>query len=146
MLYPVKVKKVGASYIASFEHANGRFQGACEAATKKEVLQEAIGLLQAMITSAVQEGELVPMPDSCQSGNHKVSISAKLGMKVLLNNTLITSGKSKSQIGRNMNKTPTQIGRIFNPEHNSTMDEMEAALSAMGYHLDLRLSDLRLAA
>jgi antitoxin HicB len=140
MLYPVKVKKVQGSYVVSFDHSNGRFQGACEGATKEEALAEAKGLLIAMIASAIEDGEQVPMPDTCQRGTDRVSVTATLGMKIILHNLLITSGTTKAELARRMGKQPNWMQRIFDPYHESRTDSMEAVMEVMGGHFDLKLA------
>lgn len=74
MRYPVFIEKIENDYVATISHPNGRFQGACEGKTRAEVKAEAEKLLVAIIISALKNGDEVPAPYTCNSGNAYVEL------------------------------------------------------------------------
>lgn len=78
MRYPVTISMIENEYVATISHPNGRFQGACSAASKKAVLKEAEKMVEAVIASALQHDEDIPHPSECDAGNDSVVLSDRL--------------------------------------------------------------------
>jgi len=83
MRYPVLIEKSEDGYIATISHPNGRFQGACEAASRSAVKAEAEKLLVAIIISALKNGDEIPAPQSCYAGNAYVTLPLQKAVKAI---------------------------------------------------------------
>lgn len=140
MRYPVTVEKIEGEYIATISHPNARFQGVCSGANKQGALQEAQELLAAMIASAMTDGEDIPTPESCTKGNAWVLIPPMLSLKADIYHEMRSKRRRKADLVRAMGQEyRKQVDRILNPAHRSTLSQLEAAASALGKQIEIRL-------
>ena len=140
MRYPITVEKIDGEYVATLGHKNGRFQGACSAATKDAVMIEAEQMVEAMVASALADGEEVPEPKSCRRGNDYVVLPALLAAKVSLFIEMQKQGKRKADLARAMGVNQKQIDRMFAPDHASVLSQLAAAAESLGRKLEVRLT------
>lgn len=139
MRYPVMIEKDEGEYIATISHPNGRFNGACAAETKGEAEAQLRALIEAMIASAIKDGDDIPDPASCDKGNAWVVVPPNLAIKAQIYSAMRDSGTKKADIARELRIRPSQVDRILNPTHNSTLDQLAAAASVLGKHIDVTL-------
>ncbi len=137
MKYPVTIEKVDKNYVASISHKNGRFQGACEGSSRKDTIEELAKLVAAMVASAINDGEEVPTPASCDSGNFYITLPLMISAKAMLHNEWLKSGKRKADIARAMHMNQRQVDRIFDPAHRSTIGQLEQAALVFGKRMNL---------
>ncbi len=140
MRYPVQIEEVDGSYVATINHPNGLFQGATEGATFAEASDAARVLLGAMIAEAMTAGDPVPSPSECEPGNAWIAISPMIAAKAGIHNEMLLSKKRKADIARSMGVDQKQVDRILNPNHRSTLEQLEGAAKALGKHLELKIA------
>lgn len=140
MFYPINVYKEDGEYIAALSHPNERFQFACSGATRLEVLEVARDMLAATLASALRDGDIIPPPEECDSGNVKLILPPSLSAKVAIYQEMRQQGKRKADIARALGVNQKQIDRVLNPAHNSALIQLQAAAQALGKTLDVRLA------
>lgn len=140
MHYPAHIYKEDGEYIVTISHPDGRFQGVASGATKKDALQEAEGLLVAMLASALKDGDEIPAAEECDTGNIRIILPPMLSAKALLYREMKKQGKRKATIARMLGVNQKQMDRVLNPNHRSTLQQLQAAAEALGKTLDVRLA------
>lgn len=140
MRYPILIEKIDGEYIATISHPSGRFQGACSSATKAEVKLEAEKMIEAVIASALADGEEIPNSKDCNSGNDYVILPALLSAKVALFIEMRKQGKRKADLAKMLGVNQKQIDRMFSPVHASVFAQLQAAAEALGKKLEVRLA------
>ena len=140
MRYPVKIEKIEGEFVATISHPEGRFQGVCAGATRDETMAQLGKLIAAMVVSAIKNGDTIPAPSTCEHGNAWVMLPPILSAKTALYSEMKNTGKRKADIARALNLNQKQVDRILDPQHNSTLSQLEAAANSLGKHLDVRLA------
>ena len=109
---------------------NGWSQGE----TRDEALAQAEDLLDEMILGSMAHNEDVPAP-SPPKGRPVVSLPALTAAKFEAYRAMRAAGLSKRQLAERLGWQPSQITRLFDGRHASRLDQIEAALRALGRRL-----------
>lgn len=117
-----------------------------EAITQGDSEQEAIDcacdVLQMALATYVERGIDVPAPRKLR-GKHwrTVPLPALTEAKLSLYMAMRHVGVSKADLARRLRCRKPEVDRLLDPEHPSALDEIEAALKAVGKRLVLSLRD-----
>ena len=109
---------------------NGWSQGE----THAEALAQAEDLLEEMILGMMSHNEDVPMPSPAQ-GRPLVTLPALTAAKLETYRAMREAGLSKSALAARLGWRPSQVTRLFDGRHASRLDQIEAALAALGRRL-----------
>ena len=60
-------------------------------------------------------------------------------MKVLLLNEMIAQNVRPAELARRLHTTPQEVNRLTNVRHTTRIDDIAAALRALGKHLEMRV-------
>ncbi|MFA9209181.1 MAG: type II toxin-antitoxin system HicB family antitoxin [Yersinia sp. (in: enterobacteria)] len=135
MRYPVKLQKDGDGYFVSFPDIP-------EALTQGETREEALEMARDALVTAFdfyfEDNRQVPLPSDF--GDDLVSVPASVWAKVLLLNTMLETGITNAELARRMGLKPQEVQRIVTLGHNTKIDTVEAALTALGKRLELSVS------
>jgi antitoxin HicB len=140
MKYPVKLEYSDGEYVAVISHPNARFQGACAGKTETEACGQLGKLIEAIIASAIKDGDDIVDPKTCHKGNRWVYVSPLIAAKAAIYTEMRRTGKRKADMVRALRMDAKQIDRILDPSHRSTLPQLEAAALSLGKHIDLRLA------
>jgi antitoxin HicB len=110
--------------------------------TPEEVESRAVEAIEAGIAGAIKMRVQVPLPSAFEEGEKDAPLSTLIGMKVLLWNTMLSRGLSKSALARDMGVQPNQVDRIFDIDHNTSLEQLDRTASALGLFWDLGLDSL----
>jgi antitoxin HicB len=108
--------------------------------TVDEALREAVDGLESAIDIYFDERRPVPAPSKAERGQAMVALPALVASKVLLHNEMLAQGVKKAELARRLNIAPPNVERIFNVRHKTRIETIEAALSALGKRLDVRVA------
>lgn len=108
----------------------GRSQGENE----DEALRQAEDLLEEMVLGAMAHNEDVPQP-SAASGRPVVRLPALTAAKLEAYRAMRAAGLNKRQLAHRLGWRPSQVTRLFDGRHASRLDQIEAALAALGRRL-----------
>jgi antitoxin HicB len=112
--------------------------GVTQAETLKEAQAMAEDLLKCLIREAVTAGQpLPPAPKHRGKQYHAVSLPALASAKTELYRAFCVSGLRKAEFARRVGIAKTNVERLFDLNHASRLDQIEAAFHALGKRLDL---------
>jgi antitoxin HicB len=69
-----------------------------------------------------------------------IELSVSLSAKVLLLNEMVSQNVRPAELARRLNTTPQAVNRLTDLRHTTRIDGIEAALRALGRHLEIRLA------
>ena len=123
------------------------FRDVPEAITEGDTLDEAEAMaLDALVTAMdfyFDGGRPVPTPSKAKAGERIVALPASVAAKVHLLNARLASGMKSADIARAMGNKPQELARVFDLKHATKIDTIAAALAAMGYDLELKVSAVK---
>jgi antitoxin HicB len=106
-----------------------------EGDSRDEALLRAEDALESALAMYVAAKEPLPTPSSAQAGEALVALSA-LGMaKAALYEAMREQGVGRAELARRLRWHLPQVNRVLDLRHASKMEQLEAALAALGLRL-----------
>lgn len=116
--------------------------GVAEGDTVEEALENARDVLDIIFSTAIEDNEQIPAPGKPRKGDYLVSPPTATYIKYLLWQTAKQKEMRRIDIARAMHVKPAQVDRIFDINHGSRIEQLEAAAAAMGKKLVIDLQDI----
>jgi antitoxin HicB len=112
---------------------NGWSQGE----TRDEALAQAEDLLEEMILGHMAESEDIPLPTppDVADDRPRVALPALVAAKLEAYRAMRAAGLNKRQLAERLGWRPSQVTRLFDGRHASRLEQIEAALAALGRRL-----------
>ncbi|HID00392.1 MAG TPA: type II toxin-antitoxin system HicB family antitoxin [Piscirickettsiaceae bacterium] len=82
----------------------------------------------------------IPLPSSKQHGQQALYVPTTVAAKIHLYNEWLRSGLSKRELAERMGVKPPALIRLFNFRYRSRVESIEAALDALGKHLEIAVT------
>jgi antitoxin HicB len=115
-----------------------------EAATfgddENDALFRAADALETVLAARIDDREDIPLP-SPAAGRPRVILPGLTAAKVLLYRAMREVGVHKADLARRLGWHGPQIDRLLDLNHASRLDQIEAALAALGKRLSIDLAD-----
>jgi len=108
--------------------------------TRVEALAHAIDALETALSIYVDDRRPLPKP-SPPRGRPTVTPSLQARMKLELYQAMRRRNLRKSELARRMGVHAPQVDRLLDLTHASRIDQIEAALTALGQRLDVATRD-----
>ena len=108
--------------------------GVTQADTREDALAQAADLLETMVANYMTEGWDLPEPSGA-AGRPLVRLEPLVAVKVEVYRAMHAQGISKAELARRIGISPQQAQRLFDIHHASRLDQIEAALAALGRRL-----------
>jgi antitoxin HicB len=102
---------------------------------EQHALQEAVDGIETTLSIYVDERKVIPEASAPESGEHVVYLPAVTVAKIALWNAMMDRGMRKADLCRLLGVSQTQGDRLVDFLHTSKMDQIEAALAALGKRL-----------
>lgn len=142
LTYPVQLdpEEDGRGVTISFpdlfvEHRGIHYAGGySHAASREDELNVAADLLATVLCNLYAEGVPIP-PPSPSKGRPIVSLDPLTAAKLELWRALYEADITQAELARRLGIAPQQVARLFNLDHASRIDQIEAALRALGRRL-----------
>lgn len=83
----------------------------------------------------LEDNRKLPEPSQPLEDEVLVEVPSSVMVKVLLLNSMVESNLRPADLARKMNKRPQEVTRILNLKHNTKIDTLAQAFSAMGKNL-----------
>ena len=99
---------------------------------RDEALARAVDALEEAVAARMYDREDIPMPSQ---GADCVALPALITAKIMLYQGMREQGIGKAELARRLGWTLTQVDRAMGINHRSRLDDMDAALRAVGQHL-----------
>jgi antitoxin HicB len=93
-----------------------------------------------VLTARIDDREDIPSP-SPAAGRPCAALPALTAAKVLLYRAMREAGVRKADLARRLGWHGPQIDRLLDLNHASRLDQIEAALAALGKRLTIDLAD-----
>ncbi|MGH6924203.1 MAG: type II toxin-antitoxin system HicB family antitoxin [Propylenella sp.] len=114
-----------------------------EVATFGENLEDAMchgrDAIEEAIAARISDGLAIPAPHSGPSKRgdkgYRVQLSALSFLKAMLYRICKSQGVSRAEMARRLGWHREQVDRLFRLDHNSRLDQLEAAFKAVGVDL-----------
>lgn len=104
---------------------------------REEALAQAVYALEEAIAARIHDGEEIPKPSSGPDG---VALPSLTAVKVMLYQGMKEQGIGKAELARRLGWHLPQVDRALNLRHRSRLDQMDAALNAIGRSLHVSVS------
>lgn len=138
MLYPVNLTKdTNGQFLATVPDVP---EVAAVGGNEAEALRDTVHALETALDFYFDDRRPVPLPSKAKRGQATVSLPAMVASKVLLHNEMVAQNVRKAELARRMHIAPPNVERIFNLKHNTKIETVEAALAALGKHLEVRVA------
>jgi antitoxin HicB len=105
-----------------------------------DALLRAVDALETVLAARIDDREEIPLP-SPAAGRPCVALPALTAAKVLLYQAMAEAGVRKADLARRLGWHGPQVDRLLDLDHASRLDQIEAALAALGKRLTIDLSD-----
>jgi antitoxin HicB len=105
-----------------------------------DALLRAEGALETVLAARIEDREDIPLP-SPAAGRACAVLPALTAAKVLLYRAMREAGVRKADLARRLGWHGPQIDRLLDLDHASRLDQIEAALAALGKRLTVDLAD-----
>jgi antitoxin HicB len=109
-------------------------EGWSQGDTREQALEQAADLLETMVANYMAEGWDLPEP-SRAAGGPLVPLAPLVAAKAELYRAMRKAGITKAELARRIGVSPQQAQRLFNIHHASRLDQIEAAMRALGRRL-----------
>ena|ERR1700678_2140366 len=136
--YPVSLKEAAEGGFVV------RFPDVPEAITQGEDKAEALARARDALETALEfytdKGEMVPAPRKARRGQHVVRPAALFCMKLAIHQAMRDEKVRKTELALRLNSHMMQVDRLLNLHHDSRMDQIEAALSALNRKMSVSVA------
>ena len=98
-----------------------------------DALDHAKDAVLTALDGRIRNRQAIPAP--VDRGEPAVMLSALVDVKIALHNAMIEADVRKAELGRRLKASPPTIDRLLDLDHGSKLDQLEAALAAVGLEL-----------
>lgn len=102
---------------------------------RDEALAGAVDALEEAIAARIHDGRDIPSPSH---GREVAVLPTLTAVKVMLYQGMREQGIGKAELARRLGWHLPQVDRVLDVQHNSRMDQLDAAMGAIGKHLHVR--------
>lgn len=104
---------------------------------RDDALMHAVDALEEVIAARMHDGRDIPEPSP---GEERAVLPTLTAVKVTLYRTMRSQGVGKAELARRLGWHMPQVDRVLDLQHHSRMDQMDAALGAVGTQLQVSAS------
>jgi antitoxin HicB len=108
--------------------------GVTQGDNREEALAQAADLLETMVANYMAEGWDLPDPSPAR-GRPLVRLAPLVAAKAELFRAMRNAGIDKAELARRIGIAPEAVDRLFSIHHKTGLDQIEAALAALGRRL-----------
>ena len=105
---------------------------------RAEALARAADALEEAIAARIHRSEGIPSPSA---GDDRAVVPTLTAIKVILYQGMREQGIGKAELARRLGWHLPQVDRVLDVRHRSRLDRMDAALGAIGRHLEVSAKD-----
>jgi antitoxin HicB len=134
LAYPVQIRKDGAEYMARFPDFG---IGVTHGKTEEDALRWSEDLLEEIIAGYMASGRAIPRPSPARR-RPVVFLPPLTAAKVALYRAMQEAGLRKPQFAARLKWSARRVEALFDLRRETPLDEIEAALRAVGQRLDIR--------
>jgi antitoxin HicB len=134
--YPVNLAPDGDTVLVTFPDVP---EAITFGETEEEALRQAVDALETALSFYVDDRKPLPVP-SVRHDLPTIRPSALECIKLGIYQEMLNQGIRKAELARRLGWKGPQIDRLFDLEHASKFDQLEAAAHALGKHIEVTLT------
>jgi antitoxin HicB len=112
-----------------------------DGADEAEALAEAADCLSEALAGRINRGEDIPPPSRLRRGRHWVAPEPTIALKAALYSALRTRRMTVADLARRLDIDARKAARLIDPRAASRLNDLEVALSALGYAIAIELHE-----
>ena len=112
-----------------------------DGAHKAEALTEASDCLSTALAARIVNDENIPSPSQLRPGQYLVAPDATMALKAALYGALRARNMTIADLARCLDIDDRKTARLIDPRATSTLTNLEAALSALGYAISIEVHE-----
>ena len=112
-----------------------------DGADEAEALAEAADCLSEALAGRINRGEDIPPPSRLRRGRHWVAPEPTIALKAALYSALRTRRMTVADLARRLDIDARKAARLIDPRAASRLNDLEVALSALGYTIAIELHE-----
>ena len=135
--YPTTFTRDGDTILVTFRDVP---EAITFGANKEEALLNAVDALETGLSFYVESRKALPLPSKAKRGEITVSPTALECAKLGVYQAMTEQGIRKAELARRLGWHLPQVDRLFDLRHASKLEQIEAAASALGRHIKVRVT------
>jgi len=106
---------------------------------KADALAHAADAIGEALAARIADGQDIPYGSK---GSPSVQLPAQTSIKVQLYRTIRAAGITRAELARRLDWNRESVDRLFRLDHNSRLDQLEAAFRVLKLSIDVRLKEM----
>jgi antitoxin HicB len=106
-----------------------------------DAIVQAVDALITLFAHLMAEGEPIPRPSRPKRGQPCAILPPIVAAKLAIYEAMRASGLTQTALAERLGCDPRQIRRLLDLDHASRLDQLEAALAALGKRLIIEVQD-----
>jgi antitoxin HicB len=106
-----------------------------------EAVARAEDALVAALRGYIDDGRAIPRPSRPKRGQPCANLPRMVAAKLAIYQAMRAAGLSQAMLAERLGCDPRQVRRLLDLDHRSRLDQLEAALAALGKRLVLEVQD-----
>ncbi|CAM3772084.1 type II toxin-antitoxin system HicB family antitoxin [Polynucleobacter arcticus] len=135
--YPATITKDGRDLLVTFKDVP---EAITFGKTEADALSNAVDALETGLSFYVDARKPLPKPSKAKRGQKLVSPSALESAKLGEYQAMMDQGIKKAELARSLGWHMPQIDRLFDLKHSSKFDQIEAAATVLGCHIEITVA------
>jgi antitoxin HicB len=135
--YPATITKDGRNLLVTFKDVP---EAITFGKTESDALSKAVDALETGLSFYVDARKPLPKPSKAKRGQKLVSPSALESAKLGVYQAMMNQGIKKAELARRLGWHMPQIDRLFDLKHSSKFDQIEAAATVLGCHIEITIA------
>jgi len=135
--YPATITKDGRDLLVTFKDVP---EAITFGKTESDALSKAVDALETGLSFYVDARQPLPKPSKAKRGQRLVSPSALESAKLGVYQAMMNQGIKKAELARRLGWHMPQIDRLFDLKHSSKFDQIEAAATVLGCHIEITVA------
>lgn len=106
-----------------------------------DTIGQAGDALLTLFAHLISEGEPIPQPSRPKPGQPCVVLPPMAAAKLAIYQAMRQAGLTQAALAQRLGCDPRQVRRLLDLDHHSRLDQLEAALAALGKRLVIEVQD-----
>lgn len=111
-----------------------------------DAIAQSVDALITLFAHLMSEGEPIPRPSRPKRGQPCADLPPQITAKLAIYQAMRDAGLSQLALAERLGCDPRQVRRLLDLDHRSRLDQLEAALAALGKRLVVEVRDATSAA
>jgi antitoxin HicB len=134
--YPVHITEAEDGVTVTFPDVP---EAITQGTDQDEALLRAVDALESALEMYIEDGQDLPRPGKPKRGQKLVQPAALVTLKLHLYQEMRDHNVRKAELARRLQWHMPQVDRVLDLHHDSRLDQIEAAIGALGKRVEVRV-------